>query len=37
MQSFLLILFIYLSAIEKIMERNNENTQNKEAKFREWL
>ena len=37
MQSLLLILFIYLSAIEKIMEKNNENTQNNESKFREWL
>ena len=32
MQSLLLILFIYLSAIEKIMEKNNENTQNNESK-----
>ena len=38
MQSLLLmILFIYLSAIEKIMEKNNENTQNNESKFSEWL
>ena len=37
MQSLLLILFIYLSAIEKIMEKNNENTQNNDSKFREWL
>ena len=36
-QSLLLILFIYLSAIEKIMEKNNENTQKNESKFRECL
>ena len=37
MQSLLLILFIYLSAIERIMKKNNENTQNNESKFRKWL
>ena len=36
-QSSLLILFIYLSAIEKIIEKNNENTENNDSKFREWL
>ena len=37
MQSLLLILFVYLCAIEKIMEKNNENIQNNESKLREWL
>ena len=37
MQSLLLILFIYLRAIENIMGKNNENTQNNTSKFRVWL
>ena len=35
--AFGFIHIIYLSGVEKIMGKNNENTQNNESKLKEWL